>query len=381
VEAKNHVWELAAEANIPLLADLPLIQELSTNLAGRHTKYSTFGAVKTWKAGVQWRVNNSLIFRATASRDIRAPNLNDLFQPAGVSSTGFRDLLTNRTDSLRLISRGNPNLTPEKARTITIGGAFTPEFIPNFALSVDYYRTKMTDAIIGVSYQSDAVQNICLASAPAYDSPFCSLAIRPITNPSDPNYTNPAVNFPTEVLNSPLNAARLKTEGVEVQVNYAFDVNRIVPSWAGRISLKHLLAYQPVNTTVNLPGSFPTWALQPKLRQTTFFTYENQRWSLSLQNTWLGRVKLATSDNDLNGNRQNYVKPYLKPFNTLDGTLAVKFGALGSDSEAFLTVTNIFNARAPLFPSNSGLPGLFYPTTQFHDDMGRFYTAGFRAKF
>jgi outer membrane receptor protein involved in Fe transport len=44
-------------------------------------------------------------------------------------------------------------------------------------------------------------------------------------------------------------------------------------------------------------------------------------------------------------------------------------------------VNNVFNERAPLFPSNSGLPGLFYPTQQFHDDMGRFFTAGVRAKF
>lgn len=381
VEADNSVWEVAGETNIPLLADLPLVQQLSANLAGRYTKYSSFGAVKTWKAGAQWRVNRSLTFRATRSKDIRAPTLNDLFQPAGVSSTGFRDLLTNRTDSLRLISRGNPNLTPEKARTITLGAAFTPTFIPDFTLSVDYYQTKMTDAITGISYQSDAVQNICLASAPAYDSPFCALAIRPITNPADPNYKNPALNFPTEVLNSPLNAARQKTKGYEVQAGYGFDVAKLVPAWAGRVSLKHLLSYQPVNTTVNIPGAFPTWAVQPKLRQTTFFSYDNKRWTLALQNQWLGRVKMATSDNDLNGNRQNYVKPFLRPFNVLDATLAVRFAALGGENEAFLTVTNVFNARAPLFPSNSGIPGLFYPTTGFHDDMGRFFTAGMRAKF
>jgi outer membrane receptor protein involved in Fe transport len=53
----------------------------------------------------------------------------------------------------------------------------------------------------------------------------------------------------------------------------------------------------------------------------------------------------------------------------------------GANTDAFLNVTNLFNARAPLFPSNSGIPGLFYPTLGFHDDMGRFFTAGFRARF
>ena len=47
----------------------------------------------------------------------------------------------------------------------------------------------------------------------------------------------------------------------------------------------------------------------------------------------------------------------------------------------FLTVNNVTNTRAPLYPSNSGIPGLFYPTLGFHDDMGRFFTLGVRGKF
>jgi len=68
--------------------------------------------------------------------------------------------------------------------------------------------------------------------------------------------------------------------------------------------------------------------------------------------------------------------PVLRAFNLLDATGTVRFGQF----EAFLTVNNVFNARAPLFPSNSGIPGLFYPTLPFHDDMGRFYTVGVKAK-
>jgi len=377
VNAHNSVYETAGEVLVPLITNTPMFKDLTVDLAGRYTKYSTFKAVKTWKAGVNWHVNPSIAFRATASLDIRAPNLNDLYQPAGVSSTGFRDLLTGGNNSLRLISKGNPDLTPEKARTITLGAILTPTFIPGFNLEVDYYRTKMTDAITNISYQSDTIQNLCLASAPTYNSPFCSLAIRPITNPQDPNYKDPNLNFPTAVLSSPINVAQQKTEGVEVEANYGFDVARIVPSWTGHVTLRHLLSYQPVNTSINIPGTFPTFAQQPKLRQSTFFSYDNKLWSLALQNTYLGRVKLATSDNTLNGNSQNYAQPYLKPFDTLDGTVTAH---LNNRIDVYLNVSNIFNSRAPLFPSNSGIPGLFYPTLGFYDDMGRYFTAGFRAK-
>ena len=377
VEAENNVYELALETNIPLLADIPAIQELSVNLGGRYTKYSSFDEVWTWKAGAQWRVNDWIVFRGTSSLDIRAPTLNDLYQPAGVSSTGFRDLLTGGNNSLRLITRGNPNLVPEEARTITLGAVFTPPPIPDLVISLDYYRTKMKDAITFISYQNDAIQNLCLSSAPAYDSPYCSLAIRPISDPNDPRYKDPNFNFPTEVLNSPFNTAEQKTEGYEAQVSYGLDASDLVAGWQGRFSFRHLLSYQPENTTINIPGSFPTWAVQPDLRQTTFLSYENERWGLALQNQWLGEVDLATSDNALNGNRQNYVDPELDSFNLLDATLTVRAGP----GEFFLTVNNVFDARAPLFPSNSGIPGLFYPTQGFHDDMGRFYTVGARATF
>jgi outer membrane receptor protein involved in Fe transport len=381
VNAKNNVYEIALEVNVPLIKNFPLAEEVSTNWAGRYTRYSNFGSVKTWKGGLDWHVNDTIRFRGTASLDIRAPNLNDLFQPAGVSSTGFTDLLTNGNNSLRLISSGNPKLTPEKARTITLGLVLTPSFLHGFNLSVDYYRTKMTNAITGISYQSTAIQNICLASAPSYNSPFCSLAVRPITNPSDPNYKNPNLNFPTEIHNSPLNAARQKTEGVDIQANYSFDVQNVVSALVGRVSLRHLVSYQPVNTTINIPGAFPTWAVAPKLRQTTFLSYDNESWSLALQNQWLSHVKLASSDNALNGNSQNYVQPYLPSYDSLDVTISKRVKLLGKGGEIFLAINNATNARAPLFPSNSGIPGLFYPTMPYYDDTGRYFTLGLKANF
>ena len=372
VEASNNVWEVALEMNVPLLKDLTLADDVSINLAGRHTKYSSFDAVRSWKGGLAWHLNDTIRFRGTLSTDIRAPNLNDLFQPAGVSSTNFTDQLTGIGNTTRLVSRGNPDLTPEKARTLTVGMVLTPSFIENFNLSVDYYRTKMSDAIIPINYAG--VQGLCLASAPNFDSPFCTLAIRPITNPSDPNYRT-AANFPSEIRNSPLNAARLEIYGYDLQLNYGWDM------WSGRLSFRHLMNYQPRNETVNLPGTAPIWAREPKLRQSTFLSYSRADWNVSLQNQWLSRVKLAISDNALNGNLQNYREPYLKAYDVLDVTVDKRFQGWGADSSVFLAINNVANKRAPLFPSDSGLPGLFYPTLPFYDDMGRFYTVGIRANF
>lgn len=376
VSAKNHVAEVALEFNVPLLKDLPLAQEVSTNLAGRYTKYSTFKAVQSWKGGLDWHLNDSVRFRGTYSRDIRAPNLNDLFSPLSVTSANFTDNLTNTANTTRVVTRGNPDLTPEKARTLTAGMVLTPSFVPNLNLSVDYFRTRMTDAIIILGY--GGVQNLCVASAPAFDSNFCSLAIRPISNPSDPNFRT-AANFPTEIRNAGLNAARQWTHGYDFQLNYGWEMSDLIASVPGRVSFRHLVTYQPVNKIINTPGSPATSNIAPKTRQTTFLTYENGEWSVSLQNQWLGRVKL---DNGTGAN-QNYVEPRLPRYSVLDATLSKKFDlAKGGSTEAFLTVSNVLNERAPLSPrGTAGLPGLFYPTEQFYDDMGRFFTAGVRVSF
>ncbi len=105
--------------------------------------------------------------------------------------------------------------------------------------------------------------------------------------------------------------------------------------------------------------------------------------NLSLQNQWLGKVKLASSDNALNGNSQNYSRSRIWALTMCWTSRSIKrFRAWGTESSAFLTVNNVAcNTRAPLFPSNSGIPGLFYPTLGFYDDMGRYFTLGIRTNF
>ena len=79
VHAIENVWEFSGEVGIPILKDLPLVQSLDADLAGRYTNYSISGSVETWKIGLDYHVNDSVRFRGTTSVDIRAPTLNDLY--------------------------------------------------------------------------------------------------------------------------------------------------------------------------------------------------------------------------------------------------------------------------------------------------------------
>ena len=65
----NDVYEVALEMNIPLLKDVPGIQELSANLAGRYTKYSTFDAVEPGRPGSTGRSTTRCASAARISSD------------------------------------------------------------------------------------------------------------------------------------------------------------------------------------------------------------------------------------------------------------------------------------------------------------------------
>jgi hypothetical protein len=218
------------------------------------------------------------------------------------------------------------------------------------------------------------VQQLCINSAPAYDSPLCGLYIRPIA-PGQPGFTSPA-NYPTVVLSSPLNAATQQIEGWDIEVDYSFELADLMEELPGSVNFRHLLSYQPVNTTVQLPGAAPSWSVAPKTRQTTFLNYTVGDWGLSMQNQWLSGFKKTNAAITTGAN--NYAAPRVNSYNVLDVTIDRKFDLWGGDATMYLTINNIGDTRAPLFPTNGSNPGLFYPTAGFHDDTGRFYTIGLR---
>jgi hypothetical protein len=84
-------WETFAEFNVPLLNDVEW-GKINANVAGRYTHYSTSGDVETWKVGGTWDTPlDGLRVRALQSRDVRAPNLAELYAGARVNNGSVTD--------------------------------------------------------------------------------------------------------------------------------------------------------------------------------------------------------------------------------------------------------------------------------------------------
>ncbi len=81
-----NVYEGFVETVVPLLKDVDW-GEIDVDLGGRATGYSTSGYVNTWKVGGTWDTPlDGLRLRALQSRDIRAPNLSELFAAQTVTT-------------------------------------------------------------------------------------------------------------------------------------------------------------------------------------------------------------------------------------------------------------------------------------------------------
>ena len=364
---EQSVKEAALELEVPLLKDLPFIKSLDLNTAGRITNYSTSGEYNTWKIGGVWQIDNDAKIRATTSRDIRAPTLYDLFQPETVVPGNFTDAKTNTTSYVPSINLGNTSLRSEVGHTTTLGGVYTPSYLPGSTFTLDYYRTEIDNAITTVQGFNTATQLACYASNGT--SPYCPLIQRN------------AAGAVTAYLIEPENLAKVKTWGLDAEANYATKL------WDHPISARFLVNWQPhiyyiqpgVATVDQGDAGWGQNGLMPSpsIQLAAFLDYQVTDWMKAdvfehWHNSFL-RSGVAG---------QVFTQPYVGSLATTNLTFTFDTGPVwkADASSFYVSITNLFNATPPLSGYYSGTTsaGAAY---EFSDDpTGRAFLVGFRIK-
>lgn len=79
LDASTSVNDYYVEALVPVISDIPGIQMLELELGARYSDYRETDAETTWKALVNWQINDYTRFRGGFNRATRAPNLGELF--------------------------------------------------------------------------------------------------------------------------------------------------------------------------------------------------------------------------------------------------------------------------------------------------------------
>jgi outer membrane receptor protein involved in Fe transport len=353
------VFEAYAEAQAPLARDL------SINGAVRRTHYSLSGTVYTWKAGATYVPFEGLRLRATRSRDIRAPNIAELFENGGSSNTNVFDPVLGRSVQIREISAGNPNLKPEKADTLTAGVVFQPAFLKRLTASIDFYDIKIKDAIATLG--APTLAQGCFAGNQLYCQ---SIAFNP----------DGSIAF---ITNTRLNLAQAATRGVDFELNYSRP-----RTFGGNLSAK-LLATRVLKLTSTTPAgvqdrlgqvsNFNRTAGVPKWVGDAFLDYDRGPVHLGLQARFIGPGVFGTilhEGTGANSVNRNSVPAFLY----LNPSASYRFGHGEHRSvELFTAVNNLLDKDPPMIPSGAA-GGINESSTngQFYDVVGRFFRFGAR---
>ncbi|WP_298769390.1 TonB-dependent receptor [uncultured Shewanella sp.] len=148
------------ELAVPLLSELPLAQQVDLSAAIRYFDYNTFGDDNTWKLGLTWQVNDSIMLRGVRSTAFRAPSVDELYGGA-VNSYSFISHAASAFDQAKVTVGGNENLKPEEANITTLGVVLQPSFLENFSATVDYFDIDITNAI--TELDADYIANLCVS--------------------------------------------------------------------------------------------------------------------------------------------------------------------------------------------------------------------------
>jgi outer membrane receptor protein involved in Fe transport len=330
VSAGQHVWEGFTEERMPILKDLPFAKTLDVETGYRYSNYTEGYSTGTFKMGLEWAPVSDVRLRASYNRAVRAPNLQELFQPQHVAldSGGdacVGDSLSKAQCALLGVSAaqyaaggpasspaqqyngligGNPEVKPEIGKTRDIGLVFTPSYLPSFAATLDYTDIRITNLIN--SFGPNTIQANCVSTGLPV---WCDLIHRDAGGTlwaSLNAYTSDVI----------LNEGGLENKSVDIGLAYKFDLGS-----AGRIRTRldgtYLidLIYRPGEGSTtpgaqgkpyNCAGYFgPDCApVTPKWRHRLTIDYDTPITGLSTGLTW--RYFGRAGNDSLNSNFPGY---------------------------------------------------------------------------
>ena len=356
------VIEGYVETVVPLLRDLPFAKSLDFNGAVRETNYSNYGNAFTFKAGLTWDVTDEVRFRSTRSRDVRAPNLTELY---AASSAGHASVIDYGTPGnpvnaqAEVYTLGNPNLKPEDSDTTTLGVVYKPAWLAGFEGSVDGYRIQVTNAISAIGAQQ--IVQECAGGSTAE----CGFVLRTA------NGSLFGVN--TE----PQNVESIETEGVDFEGNYQFSLadwtgldGNVTLHGVGNYVSKYIQNVAGV-PTVNFAGENGVNVV-PQWRWTFQTSYTDGPFSIFTQARWSGA---GWYDKSLPASVLPQIHVGGQTLVDLDLEYAIPVGH--GVVTPYFNVTDIFNDQPP---PNPGSASAVYGSNGY-DPLGRFFRTGVRFSF
>ncbi|HWL46967.1 MAG TPA: TonB-dependent receptor [Sphingomonadaceae bacterium] len=376
IDGSMNVKEGFLEVGVPLARDIAFAEALDLNAAIRYTDYSVSGGVTSWKVGATWEPVRQIRFRVTRSRDIRAPNVFELYAPPQTSFQLIPDPANGNVNYLtQTVVKGNDALKPETAKTWTAGVVLQPDFwgLNRLRVSVDYYDIQLDGAIAALT--APVIVNLCNEGQTA----LCA------------NVTRDADGILVSVLNPLFNLNKLITRGWDIEASYTQPLSDISSSLSGSLSARVLATHISDLTTVTPTGSVTNRAGQngspvssvsgvPSWQVNSYLTYQGDRFSAQAQ---LRFISAGVRDVTLIGPHQDGYSTTLRNSTNNNRIPAYYYVNINAQYafikdgdrkvELFGAISNLFDKDPPVAPSSFG------PTNNvIYDVIGRTYRVGVR---
>ena len=381
LNANTSVTEGFIETIIPLAKSTEWAKSLDLNASARFTGYQTSGFVSTWKVGLTYDPIDDIRFRLTRSRDIRAPNLIELFSGGGGGFPGYiNPFRANASEIGRSSTSGNPTLVPEVSDMTGLGVVLNPQFFPGFNASVDYWNMDIGKAIGNLTVQQIIDQ--CYIG----NTQMCAAL------EFGPGQTITAINI------RPFNLVNQLARGIDFEVSYRTQLDAIMSGLPGAIALRFLatnylknyssngitIPYEGAGVNASANGAVPTW----RWTASGAYSTESINFSLTARGTSAGvynnsNVQCTSGCPVSNGNNRTVDTNYIAGAVYWDTSVAYKFmaGETGN-AELFLNVRNLTNKDPVVVAPGPG--GFTYEAAPYngalYDALGRTFRAGVRFK-
>ena len=407
-----HVAEGFGELAIPIIQNMPLAEDLSVQAAYRFSSYDRAGDTNTYRVGTTWAPVPDFKFRGSYDRAVRAPNVAELFTPAGGSSanpgrdpcsaitggitttaalcqaTGvpasavFTGALNCPTNQCQGAVGGNPFLKPEVATTRELGVVLTPSFLKGFSATIDYYDINIKGFVVSTPLATILANcySTTLNPTQSATNPYCGFVHR---DPLGSIFTSNS-GF---VVQAEGNIAADHVRGIDFETNYSMDLSDIGLEDAGGLAFNYRATWVlqndslfPGAPTVRCAGVYGSQcgAPQNRLKGNLRTTWTDPTGDLNISVLWryvgavgseLYRFGTFTNTPSLNFGAKNYID--------LSATYALTPGL-----ELRGGIRNLFDQNPPLTDNNiapaSDINTNTFPAT--YDALGRQIFLGITAK-
>lgn len=366
------------------------IQELQLNIAYRHDKYSDVGGTSNPKYGVNWRVNDTLKFRASYGTSFRAPTFPEIF---GNSSRLYIQPYTNpnpngpaQISGFTYGSGPNPDLGPEKATTWTLGSDI--DISDDLSLGLTYFDITYKDTIAGLLSNLSVLTladeyagtDVILFGQPAYDR-ITGLIGEGKTILQMPGTSDACISAPNPqscifVDGRSLNLGRSQMKGVDADLRFNQDLTPL-GSLTYRLNATYLTDYNVAFT----PGGELVSQLNDIYNPSKFKSRASVTWEY-------GSVSTRLQGSYINSYSNTLVVPNQKVDSYVLYDLAFTWrpssefiSGLAQELSTTLEIRNLLNEDPPyvnVAPSSNGGGG--YDATS-SNPIGRLLSLTVRVKF